>query len=74
MKPTDPGKCAHPVLLRGEGRGGKGQGEDKFARSAWFCVLGPFVVITGFFFFLRKSFRTWFSFFSHQPQMNNYTW
>jgi hypothetical protein len=40
MNPPDPGKCAQPILLRGaRGREGKGKEENKFARSAWSCVL-----------------------------------
>lgn len=94
MKPTDPGKGAHPVLLREGGEGGWERYKKKslpevpgsvcfvlFCSCNRFCF---FVFLCLFFsggvgvfvfflllLFLKKSYRTWFSFQNHQ-QVDNY--
>lgn len=64
LKPTDPGKCAQPVLLKGEG---KKRGENEFAGSVWFCVL---VLLLHSQEFCSRSSRPQYSLLSSQ-QLNN---
>lgn len=51
MKPTDPGKGAHPVLLREGGRGGgKGTKRKVCQKCLVLCASSFFVLVTGFVF------------------------